>query len=144
MLDARNRRMVYGPGVFVGGAKGTFDFDTPQGLKPGGFSVLRRGFRYASPMGLPGPFYVLCGVMVPMQARATVRATMPADGKPLATRTPQPEHLWLVNAGSTAITFRPAHAALKERMLKNADQPASWIDLARWWFLTMLRTCKSS
>jgi hypothetical protein len=42
------------------------------------------------------------------------------------------------------MTLRPAHAALKERMLKNAAQPASETDLARWWFLTMLRTCKSS
>ncbi len=32
--------------------------------------------------------------------------------KPLETTTPQPEHVWLVNAGLTAITERPAHAAL--------------------------------
>src|SRR5262245_20988697 len=52
--------------------------------------------------------------------------------KPLATILPQPEHFWLVNAGSTAITERPAHASLKLRMVKNILQPASWMLLARW------------
>src|SRR5262245_5817275 len=43
--------------------------------------------------------------------------------------TPQPEHVWLVNAGLTATTERPAHAALKLRMVKNALHPASAITL---------------
>src|SRR5262245_26609936 len=64
--------------------------------------------------------------------------------KPFWTMTPQPEHVWLVNAGLTAITERPAHAALTLRMLKNALQPASETLLARWWFLTMLAVCNSS
>ena len=51
--------------------------------------------------------------------------------KPLATNTPQPEHRWLVNAGLTTCTRFPAHAALKARIPKNCDHPASWIDLAR-------------
>jgi hypothetical protein len=34
MLDARNRRMEYGPYLLVGGAKGTFDCDFPAGLSP--------------------------------------------------------------------------------------------------------------
>ncbi|HEX9413785.1 MAG TPA: hypothetical protein VF916_09815, partial [Ktedonobacterales bacterium] len=44
---------------------------------------------------------------------------------PLATSTPQPEPIWLVSAGGTATTERPAHTALKLRMLKNALHPAS-------------------
>ena len=36
--------------------------------------------RHASPKALPEPFYVLRSVVVPMQARSTVRAAMPADG----------------------------------------------------------------
>ena len=48
-----------------------------------GFSVLRRGQRHASLKGLPGPFYILRGVVVSMQARATVWARMPADGQAL-------------------------------------------------------------
>jgi hypothetical protein len=52
--------------------------------------------------------------------------------KPLATITPQTEQVWVVEAGDTATTERPAHAALKLRMLKNADQPASVLLLARW------------
>jgi len=32
-----------------------------------GFSVLRRSYCHASPMGLPGPFYVLRRVVVPME-----------------------------------------------------------------------------
>src|SRR5215471_12780198 len=51
--------------------------------------------------------------------------------KPLATSTLQPEQIWLVNAGLTAITERPAHAALKLRMLRNAAHPASAMLLAR-------------
>jgi hypothetical protein len=54
--------------------------DTPPGLKPHGCSVLWGGLRHLSPKGLPGPFYVLRGVVVAVQARPTVRAAMPADG----------------------------------------------------------------
>jgi hypothetical protein len=46
-----------------------------------GVSVLRRGYRHASPKALPKPFYVLCRVVVSMQARSTRRAGMPADGQ---------------------------------------------------------------
>jgi hypothetical protein len=45
----------------------------------GGFSVLRRGQRHASPKGQPGPLYILGGVVVPMQAGPAVRAGVPAD-----------------------------------------------------------------
>jgi hypothetical protein len=48
--------------------------DTPRGLKPHGFSVLRRGQRHASPKGLPGPLYVSGSVMVAVQTRPAVRA----------------------------------------------------------------------
>jgi hypothetical protein len=51
--------------------------------------------------------------------------------KPFTTMAPQPEHVWLVNAGMTATTERSAHAALKLRMPKNALQPASAMDWAR-------------
>src|SRR5262249_41953207 len=64
--------------------------------------------------------------------------------KPLETSTPQPEQIWLVSAGGTAMARFPAYAALKARMLRNAAQPASWMDLARWWFLSILAVCKSS
>jgi hypothetical protein len=57
---------------------------------------------------------------------------------------PQPEHAWLVEAGGTATTRRPAYAAVKDRMDKNADHPASLMLLARWRFLTMVAVCKSS
>ena len=53
--------------------------DTPRGLKPDGFSVLRRGYRHASPKALPEPFYIPGGIVVPVQAGATVWASMPAD-----------------------------------------------------------------
>ena len=92
------------------------DIDTPHGLKPNGFSVLRRGLRHASPKALPKPLYVLCRVVVPMQTCAALRAEMPADGQALLRpRTPQPEQVCLVNAGLTATTLRPAHAALKRQ-----------------------------
>jgi hypothetical protein len=52
--------------------------------------------------------------------------------KPFCTTTPQPEHVWLVEAGFTATTRFPAHAALKARMLRNPLHPASAMDLARW------------
>jgi putative transposase len=52
--------------------------DTPP-HKCGRFSVLRRSLRHASPKGLPGPLYVLCRVVVPMQTHSTVRATVPTD-----------------------------------------------------------------
>src|SRR5262245_60468141 len=58
--------------------------------------------------------------------------------KPFWTRTPQPEQACEVEAGGTATPLRPAHAALKARMLKHWDQPASEIDLARWWCLSIL------
>jgi hypothetical protein len=57
---------------------------------------------------------------------------------------PGPEHRWLVNAGGTATTRFPAHAALKARMARNALHLASLMLLARGWFLTILATCKSS
>ena len=61
---------------------GRSDFDTPHALNGGGFSVLRRSYRHASPKGLPGPLYVsgiLGGVVVPMQARSAFWTRMPAD-----------------------------------------------------------------
>lgn len=54
--------------------------DTPLGLKPQGFSVLRGSLRSLSLKALPKPLYVLRGVVIAMQAGSTVRATMPADG----------------------------------------------------------------
>src|SRR5262249_25148136 len=57
--------------------------DIPPGLNPNGCSVLRRSPRHASPKGLPGPFYILGGVVVTMQVRATVWATVPADRQAL-------------------------------------------------------------
>jgi hypothetical protein len=57
-----------------------FLLDTPLGINPHGFSVLRRSLRHGSPKGLPGPLYILRGVMVSMQACPTLRATMSADG----------------------------------------------------------------
>jgi hypothetical protein len=56
-----------------------YNLDTPP-AKAGRFSVLRRGYRHASPTALTEPFYVLGGVVVPMQACPTVRAALPADG----------------------------------------------------------------
>ncbi len=56
--------------------------DTPRGLKPHGFSVLRRGQRHASPKGLPGPLYVSGSVMVAVQTRPAVRAFI-REGSPL-------------------------------------------------------------
>ena len=53
--------------------------DTPP-LESGRFSVLRRSLRHGSPKGLPGPFYVLGGVVIAVQAGSAVRATMPTDG----------------------------------------------------------------
>jgi len=55
--------------------------DTPHGLKPDGFSVLRRSQRHASPTALPKPLYVLGGVVVSVQAGSAVRASVPADGQ---------------------------------------------------------------
>ena len=57
--------------------------DTPPGLKPDGFSVLRGQYASPSPKALPEPFYVLRGVVVAMEARSAVRAGMPADGQAL-------------------------------------------------------------
>jgi hypothetical protein len=47
----------------------TYVIDTPRGLKPNGFSALRRDQRHASPKGLPGPLYIPSGVVVAVQAR---------------------------------------------------------------------------
>jgi hypothetical protein len=61
---------------------------------------------------------------------------------------PQPEHVWLVTAGATAGVIACARflalAAWKVRMVRNALHPASRIDLARWWLLTIVATCKAS
>jgi hypothetical protein len=64
--------------------------------------------------------------------------------KPLWTTAPHPEHVWLVNAGSTAGTRFPALAALKVRRARNALQPASAMLLAREWVRTRLATRTSS
>src|SRR5262249_16872890 len=61
----------------------TWPIDTPHGLKPDGCSVLRRGQRHASPKPLPAALSILGGVVVPVQARPTVRAGVPAEGQPL-------------------------------------------------------------
>ena len=58
---------------------GRSDFDTPHALNGGGFSVLRRSYRHASPKGLPGPFYIPCRVLVSVQTPSTVRASVPPD-----------------------------------------------------------------
>jgi hypothetical protein len=49
----------------------------------------------------------------------------------LATKTPPPEQVGLVEAGGTATTLRPASVAVALRMSKNADQPTSLMRLAR-------------
>src|SRR5262249_12731918 len=54
--------------------------DTPP-AEAGRFSVLRRSLRHGSPKPLPKAFYVLGGVVVPMEARAALRAAMPAYGQ---------------------------------------------------------------
>src|SRR5262249_40157995 len=64
--------------------------------------------------------------LVPHSGQACQRT-----GSPLWTMTPQPQHVWLVEADGTAITEPPAHAALKLRMARNALHPASTMDLAR-------------
>jgi hypothetical protein len=76
---------------------------------------------------------------------------MPADGQAVgdhdaAARVPQPglEHRWLVEAGGTATTLRPAPATLKERMLKNALHPASLLRFAKRWFVSRWAICTSS
>ena len=45
--------------------------------------------------------------------------------KPFETSAPQPLQVCEVNAGLTATTLRPAHAALCVRMMRNAPHPAS-------------------
>jgi len=52
--------------------------------------VLRRGQRHASPKGLPGPFDVSGGVVVSVQARSPVWASVPADGEILVDQRPTP------------------------------------------------------
>src|SRR5262245_5333986 len=56
----------------------TRPLDTPYGLQPHGCSVPRRSQRHASLKVLPEPLYIPGGVVVPMQARSTVQAAMPA------------------------------------------------------------------
>jgi hypothetical protein len=51
--------------------------------------------------------------------------------KPLGTRTPAPDPVWRVKAGSSATTRFPAARAGKARMVRNIDHPASAMDLAR-------------
>jgi hypothetical protein len=55
------------------------DFDIPP-LESGRFSVLWGCLCNRSPKALPEPFYILGGVMIPMEARSAVRAGMPANG----------------------------------------------------------------
>jgi hypothetical protein len=55
--------------------------DTPHVLKSGGFSALRGCLRNLSPTGLPGPFYVLGGVMVTVQACTAARADLARVGR---------------------------------------------------------------
>ena len=57
--------------------------DTPPGLNPHGCSVLRGGLRHLSPKGLPGPLYILGGVVVSVEARSAVWTGVPADGQAL-------------------------------------------------------------
>src|SRR5260370_41461502 len=73
-----------------------------------------------------------------LAACASRSNTRPQDGQQwvrtlsvLGTRSPQPEHSWLVYAGLTASTRLPAHAALKASMDRKRLQPASWILLLR-------------
>ena len=102
---------------------GLFGTPTPKG---GGFSVLRRSLRHGSPKGLPGPLYVLRRVVVPMQTCPALWAGMPADGQALLDHAPHSHYsVCEVNAGLTAMTLRPAHAALCVRMMRNAPHPAS-------------------
>src|SRR6185369_16617455 len=101
-----------------------------------GFSVLRSRYPSPSPKGRPAHSMFLAALwsrcrLVPHSGHRCQRTD-----KPLDTSTPQPEHVWLVNAGLTATTRLPAHAALWVRMLRNAAHPASLMLLARWWFLT--------
>jgi hypothetical protein len=82
--------------------------------------------------------------VVPVQARATVRALVPADGQAFLDDDTAARTGLAGIGGRHATTRRPAHAALALRMLKNALQPASEMLLARWWFLTILDVRKSS
>jgi hypothetical protein len=69
-------------GAVCSGAQLPLDgFDTPHGLKPGGFSVLWGCLRHLSPTALPEPFSLLGGVVVPMETGSAVRAAMQADGR---------------------------------------------------------------
>ena len=54
--------------------------DTPLGLMSHGFSVLWGCLRNLSPKALPKPLYVPGGVVIPMQAGATIWTGVPADG----------------------------------------------------------------
>ena len=70
------------------------DFDTPPAQA--GDSRFSEALSPPLPDGSARPFYILSGVVISVQARATVRAQMPRTDKPLATITPQPEQVWLV------------------------------------------------
>jgi hypothetical protein len=54
--------------------------DTPHGLKPDGFSVLRGGLRHRSLKAWPQPLSIRGGVVIAVQAGSTVWAGMPAEG----------------------------------------------------------------
>src|SRR5262249_9918043 len=121
-------------------------FDTPP-AEAGRFSVPRRGLRHGSPKGLPGPLSVPGRVLVVVehQPAVRVRADVGAHRYALAhAPPPQPLQSWLVSAGGTATTRRPAYAALAARMARNCAQLASAMLFAREWFRTRLATCKSS
>jgi hypothetical protein len=49
--------------------------------------------------------------------------------KDVCMRSPQPLQSCDVDAGLTAATRVPAHAALKVRMMRKWDHPASWLDV---------------
>jgi hypothetical protein len=91
--------------------------DTPHGLKPDGFSVHPRRQPHESPKALPAPVNGSRGMVVSMPARARL---VPQSGhacqrtdQPWWTTTPPPQQVWLVNAGSSTTTVRPALAALQ-------------------------------
>src|SRR5215471_17323020 len=95
--------------------------DTHQG---GSFLTLRRGYSPTdsrfSEASTPAPPRRLCPSRSMFLAALWSRCRLvPQSGqlcqrtdKPFDTMTPQPEHLWLVNAGLTACTRFPAPTAL--------------------------------
>ena len=62
-------------------------YDGPLALA-GRCSAPRRSLRQGSPKVLPKPHSVLGGVMVVVQTRAALEASMPADGQALGDRSP--------------------------------------------------------